>query len=431
MKRFLGIFLTVALTASMLVGCGAKADEPANTDAAATEETTEATEETAEATEEAATEAKASLEGVKAGFIFLHDENSTYDLNFMNAAKAACEALGVEYLTKTNIPEGQECYEAACELADAGCNFIFADSFGHEDYMIEAAKEFPEIQFCHATGTKAHTEGLANFHNAFASIYEGRYLAGIAAGMKLNEMIEKGDIKEEEAVMGYIGAYTYAEVISGYTSFYLGAKSVCPSATMKVTFTGSWYDETAEKEGANKLIEDGCVLISQHADSMGAPTACETAGVPNVSYNGSTESACPNTFIVSSRIDWQPYFEYCLDAVANGTEIATDYTGSLETGSVALTELGKTAPAAGTQEAIDAAKADIIAGKTKVFDTATFTVEGKALDSYMADVDTDANYEGDHEVVIDGEFVESGADFRSAPYFNINIDGIELLDTAF
>lgn len=424
MKKFLGIFLTVALTASMLVGCGAKADEPANTDAAATEETTEATEETA-------TEAKASLEGVKAGFIFLHDENSTYDLNFMNAAKAACEALGVEYLTKTNIPEGQECYEAACELADAGCNFIFADSFGHEDYMIEAAKEFPEIQFCHATGTKAHTEGLANFHNAFASIYEGRYLAGIAAGMKLNEMIEKGDIKEEEAVMGYIGAYTYAEVISGYTSFYLGAKSVCPSATMKVTFTGSWYDETAEKEGANKLIEDGCVLISQHADSMGAPTACETAGVPNVSYNGSTESACPNTFIVSSRIDWQPYFEYCLDAVANGTEIATDYTGSLETGSVALTELGKNAPAAGTQEAIDAAKADIIAGKTKVFDTATFTVEGKTLDSYMADVDTDANYEGDHEVVIDGEFVESGADFRSAPYFNINIDGIELLDTAF
>ena len=431
MKRFLGIFLTVALTASMLVGCGTKADEPANTDAAATEETTEATEETAEATEEAATEAKASLEGVKAGFIFLHDENSTYDLNFMNAAKAACEALGVEYLTKTNIPEGQECYEAACELADAGCNFIFADSFGHEDYMIEAAKEFPEIQFCHATGTKAHTEGLANFHNAFASIYEGRYLAGIAAGMKLNEMIEKGDIKEEEAVMGYIGAYTYAEVISGYTSFYLGAKSVCPSATMKVTFTGSWYDETAEKEGANKLIEDGCVLISQHADSMGAPTACETAGVPNVSYNGSTESACPNTFIVSSRIDWQPYFEYCLDAVANGTEIATDYTGSLETGSVALTELGKTAPAAGTQEAIDAAKADLIAGKIKVFDTATFTVEGKTLDSYMADVDTDANYEGDHEVVIDGEFVESGADFRSAPYFNINIDGIELLDTAF
>ena len=422
MKKIVSILMTVALTASMLVGCGASSAPADKAEAQTTEAAAEATE-TAEATVDAA--------NVKAGFIFLHDENSTYDLNFMNAAKAACEATGVEYITKTNIPEGQECYEAACELADAGCNFIFADSFGHEDYMIEAAKEFPEIQFCHATGTKAHTEGLANFHNAFASIYEGRYLAGIAAGMKLNEMIENGDITEDQAVMGYIGAYTYAEVISGYSSFYLGAKSVCPSVTMKVTFTGSWYDETAEKEGANKLIEDGCVLISQHADSMGAPTACETAGVPNVSYNGSTEAACPNTFIVSSRIDWQPYFEYCLDAVSNGKEIAADYTGSLETGSVALTDLGKNAPAAGTQEAIDAAKADIIAGKVKVFDTATFTVEGKALDSYMADVDTDANYEGDHEVIVDGEFVESGDGFRSAPYFNLNVDGIELLDTAF
>lgn len=430
MKRFLGIFLTVALTASMLVGCGAKADEPANTDAAATEETTEATEETAEATEEAATEAKASLEGVKAGFIFLHDENSTYDLNFMNAAKAACEALGVEYLTKTNIPEGQECYEAACELADAGCNFIFADSFGHEDYMIEAAKEFPEIQFCHATGTKAHTEGLANFHNAFASIYEGRYLAGIAAGMKLNEMIEKGDIKEEEAVMGYIGAYTYAEVISGYTSFYLGAKSVCPSATMKVTFTGSWYDETAEKEGANKLIQNGCVLISQHADSMGAPTACETAGVPNVSYNGSTVSACPNTFLVSSRINWEPYFEYALNCVAAGTPIDTDWCGSLENGAVELTDLGS-AVAEGTQEAIDKAKEELIAGTIHTFDISTFTVDGKALESYEADVDTDADYTPDHEVVSDGYFHESGSEFRSAPYFDVQIDGITLLDTKF
>ena len=425
MKRFLSVFMATVLTASMLVGCGSQAAAPAADTKA------EATEAATDAAEPATTEEPVQIAGVKAGFIFLHDENSTYDLNFLNAAKAACEELGVEYVIKTNIPEGQECYEAACELADAGCNFIFADSFGHEDYMIEAAKEFPEIQFCHATGTKAHTEGLDNFHNAFASIYEGRYLAGIAAGMKLNEMIESGEITEDKAVMGYIGAYTYAEVISGYTSFFLGAKSVCPSVTMKVTFTGSWYDETAEKEGANKLIEDGCVLISQHADSMGAPTACETAGVPNVSYNGSTEAACPNTFIVSSRINWQPYFEYCLSAVSNGEAIAADYTGNLESGSVALTDLGKVAPAAGTAEAIEAAKADLEAGKVQVFDTAAFTVEGKTLDSYMADVDTDANYEGDHEVIIDGAFVESGDGFRSAPYFNLNIDGIELLDTAF
>ena len=425
MKKFTALLLSIAMVAT-LCACGSTADtaDTAATDATAeTAETTEAT----ETTDAAATEAAVT---VKAGFICLHDENSTYDLNFINAAKEACEKMGIEYVIKTNIPEGQECYEAACELADAGCNFIFADSFGHEDYMIEAAKEYPDVQFCHATGTKAHTENVANFHNAFASIYEGRYLAGIVAGMKLNEMIDAGEITAEEAKMGYIGAYTYAEVISGYTSFYLGAKSVCPSVTMEVTFTGSWYDETAEKEGANTLINDGCVLISQHADSMGAPTACETAGVPNVSYNGSTASACPNTFLVSSRIDWAPYFEYAMGCVANGTAIDTDWVGTLATGSVKLTDLGENV-AEGTADAIAAAQADIESGKTHVFDITTFTVEGAELSSYQADVDTDPDYAPDHEVITDGYFNESGEGFRSAPYFDVKIDGITLLDTAF
>ena len=420
-KKVLSLLAVMALTVSTLAGCGSSDTNVATgTDASTSAESNAGT----------ATDSSAATSDLKAGFIFLHDENSTYDLNFLNAAKEACEKLGVEYVIKTNIPEGQECYEAACELADAGCDFIFADSFGHEDYMIEAAKEYPNIQFSHATGTKAHTEKLDNYHNAFASIYDGRYLAGIAAGMKLNEMIENGDITAEKAKIGYVGAFTYAEVISGYTSFFLGARSVCPTVTMEVTFTGSWYDETAEKEAANKLIENGCVLISQHADSMGAPTACETAGVPNVSYNGSTASACPNTFLVSSKINWAPYFEYALTSIANGTAIDTDWCGSLETGSVQLTDLG-TAVAAGTAEAIEAAKADLIAGKVHVFDTTTFTVDGAALDSYMADVDTDANYEGDHEVILEGYFHESGADFRSAPYFDVQIDGITLLDSAF
>ena len=373
--------------------------------------------------------AAADASAVKVGFIFLHDENSTYDLNFLNAAKEACEKLGVEYVIRTNVPEGSECYEAAAELADDGCNIVFADSFGHEDYMIEAAKEFPEVQFCHATGTKAHTENLPNYHNAFASIYEGRFLAGVAAGMKLNEMIEAGKFTAEEAVMGYVGAFTYAEVVSGYTSFYLGAKSVCPSVTMDVTFTGSWYDETAEKEAANKLIEGGCKLISQHADSMGAPTACENAGVPDVSYNGSTVDACPNTFIVSSRINWAPYFEYIINCVANGEEIATDWTGTIATGSVLLSDVNEKAAAAGTVEKLAEVKAALEDGSLKVFDTATFTVEGAAVESYLADVDTDPAYEGDTEVVIDGAFCEST--FRSAPYFDLKIDGINLLDTAF
>ena len=371
--------------------------------------------------------APVAKEDLKIGFIFLHDENSTYDLNFMNAAKEACEKLGVEYVIKTNVPEGNECYEAAADLADSGCNIVFADSFGHEDYMIEAAKEFPEVQFCHATGTKAHTEGLANYHNAFASIYEGRYLAGVAAGLKLNEMIEAGEFTAEEAKMGYVGAFTYAEVVSGYTSFYLGAKSVCPSVTMDVTFTGSWYDETAEKEAANKLIEGGCKLISQHADSMGAPTACENAGVPNVSYNGSTVDACPNTFIVSSRINWAPYFEYIINCVANGEEIATDWTGTIATGSVQLSDVNEKAAAAGTVEKLAEVKAALEDGSLKVFDTATFTVDGAAVESYLADVDTDPAYEGDTEAIVDGAFCESA--FRSAPYFDLKIDGINLLDT--
>ena len=373
--------------------------------------------------------AAADASAVKVGFIFLHDENSTYDLNFLNAAKEACEKLGVEYVIRTNVPEGSECYEAAAELADDGCNIVFADSFGHEDYMIEAAKEFPEVQFCHATGTKAHTEGLDNYHNSFASIYEGRYLAGVAAGMKLNEMIEAGKFTAEEAVMGYVGAFTYAEVVSGYTSFYLGAKSVCPSVTMKVTFTGSWYDETAEKEAANKLITEGCKLISQHADSMGAPTACENAGIPNVSYNGSTLDACPNTFIVSSRINWAPYFELIINAVANGEAIPTDWTGNITTGSVVLTDVNEQAAAAGTAEKIAEVKAGLEDGSVKVFDITTFTKDGAAVESYLADVDTDPAYTGDTEVIVDGAFCES--EFRSAPYFDLQIDGIELLDTKF
>ena len=369
---------------------------------------------------------------VKVGFITLHDENSTYDKNFINGAKEAIKNLGLtdaDYILKTNIPEGQECYETACDLAEQGCNIIFADSFGHEGFMIDAAKKYENVQFCHSTGTRAHTEGLKNYHNAFASIYEGRYLAGVAAGLKLNEMIDAGQFTKEEAKMGYVGAFTYAEVISGYTSFYLGAKSVCPTVTMDVTFTGSWYDEALEKEGAQKLIAGGCKLISQHADSFGAPTACENAKVPNVSYNGSTKSAGPNTYIISSRINWAPYYEYAIKAVMEGKTIDTDWTGDLATGSVVLEEINDAVAAKGTAEAIADAKAKLEKGEIHVFDCANFTVKGEHLTSYKADVDTDAAYTADTEVIKDGYFAES--EFRSAPYFDLEIDGITRLDVKF
>ena len=368
----------------------------------------------------------AGEDGLKVGFIFLHDENSTYDKNFIDAAVEACKNMEVEMVQKTQIPESNACYDAAVELIEVEeCDIIFADSFGHESFLMQAAEEYPDVQFCHATGTQAHTAGLDNFHNAFASIYEGRFVAGVVAGMKLNEMIEAGEITAEEAKMGYVGAFTFAEVMSGYTSYYLGAKSVCPSVTMDVKFTGSWYDEQKEKQAAQALIDGGCVLISQHADSMGAPTACENAGVPNVSYNGSTAAACPETFLISSRINWVPYFEYIITQVKNGEAIDTDWTGTLETGSVMLTDLGKNV-AEGTAEKVEEVVAALKAGTLNVFDTATFTVGGETLTSYMADVDTDADFAPDTEAIENGIFMESK--YRSGPYFNVEIDGITLLD---
>ena len=406
MKKIVALLLAFVMVFA-LCACGAK-------------------EEAAAPAEEAAAPAEEAAAPFKAGFIFLHDENSTYDLNFLNATKEACEALGVEYITKVNIPESEACYDAAMELVDEGCTYIFADSFGHEPYMIQAAKEAPEVQFCHATGTQAHTAGVANYHNAFASIYEGRFLGGVAAGMKLNEMIEAGEFTAEEAKVGYIGAFPYAEVISGMTSFFLGVRYVCPTATMDVTFTNSWYDPTLEQEGAIKLINNDCVLISLHADSMGAPTECQNNGVPFVFYNGSAKDACPDTYIVASYINWAPYMMYSMECAMNGEEIAADWIGTLENGGVALKDLNEAVAAEGTAAKLEEVKAMLLDGSLKVFDTATFTVNGETLSTYTADVDDMGDFVPETEAIADGYFHES--EYRSAPYFDMFIDGITNLD---
>lgn len=362
----------------------------------------------------------------KIGLICLHDENSTYDNNFIQALKSVQKELNLtddQVLIKTNIGEDDSCYTAAAELVDKGCKVIFADSFGHESYILQAAKEFKDVQFCHATGTKAHTEKVANFHNAFADIYQGRYLAGVAAGMKLNQMIEEGKITADKAVIGYVGAFNYAEVVSGMTSFYLGARSICPSATMKVTYTNSWFDIALEREAALNLINNGCVLISQHADSEGAPKACEEKGVPNVAYNISTISMGPNTALISSKIDWSPYFKLIIEAVQKGGEIPTDKCGTMAEGYVALTELNEKVAAPGTKEKIEEVKAKLESGELKVYDTKNFTYKGEELTTYLADVDDAGDFVPETEAVKDGEFKEST--YRSAPYFDIKyIDGI-------
>ena len=378
------------------------------------------------------------------GLICLHGDSSTYDKNFIDAMREACENLGVsDQLTiVTDIPEGNECYEAARDLVDQGCQVIFADSFGHEQYMLKAAREFPDVEFCHATGTQAHTSEVANYHNAFASIYEGRYLAGVAAGMKLLEMHEAGELEDNNYTdtskttikMGYVGAFPYAEVISGYTSFFLGAQSVLQEneldVTMEVSYTSSWYDIDAERDTAIALINRGAALISQHADSMGAPSACEDKGVPNVSYNGSTATDCPNTYIISSHVNWVPYFEYMIRQTLDNAEIDTDWCGGLgtgseytdTTGSVVLTELGSAA-AEGTEAKLNEVRAKLQKGELEVFDTSKFTVKGEHITSYLADVDDAGDYVGETEAInAEGIFEESK--YRSAPYFNIIIDGI-------
>lgn len=371
----------------------------------------------------------------KIGMICLHDENSTYDNNFIQALKSVQKGMGLkdeQVIIVSNIGEDNSCYDAAVDLAkNKGCKIIFADSFGHESFMKKAAQEYPDVQFCHATGTSAKLAGLDNFHNAFASIYEGRYLAGVAAGMKLNEMINDGKITADKAVIGYVGAFTYAEVISGMTSFFLGARSVCESATMKVRYTGSWYDQAKEQEAATSLIKnDGCVLISQHADSLGAPTACELEGVPNVSYNGSTFSAGENSFIISSAINWAPYFQYIIETVVNGQKIDADWCGDIATNSVVLSGLNQNVAAKGTQAKIEEVAAAFEAGTLHVFDTSKWTMNGEHLTEYKADVDGD--FTGETNVIHDGYFDESNAkDFRSAPYFDIIIDGITNLNTNY
>ena len=359
---------------------------------------------------------------LKVGLICLHDETSTYDKNFLDAMEKAVEAKGVTLLKQLNKPEDSECYDAAADLVSQGCKVIFADSFGHEAYMMEAAAKYPGVQFCHATGTKSQTHNLGNYHNAFASIYEGRYLAGVAAGMKLKTMTPKEANGSKYYQIGYVGAFPYAEVISGYTSFYLGVQSVLEETVkMDVTYTYSWYSPTDEQAGAEFLIGKGAQLISQHADSMGAPNACEKAGVPNVTYNVSTKEQCPKTYVAGSRINWQPYFEYMIDCVINGEQIKTDWTGNLSTGSVEVLELGSAA-AEGTSAKIDEAKSALEAGTLKVFDTAKFTKDGKTLTSYLADVKDYGDYKGETEAVKNGEFLESY--YRSAPYFDIIIDNI-------
>ena len=402
MKKALSILLAMGMTVGMVAGCGDTADN--SSAAASTEAGTDGT------------QAAASAADIKVGVIYIGDENEGYTAAHMAGIDEMAANLGLsddQIIEKTTIPEDEKAYDAAVDLAEQGCDIIFATSFGHETYILQAAQEYPDIQFCHATGTQAASSGLSNMHNYFTNIYEARYVSGVVAGMKLNEMIENGDITADQAKIGYVGAFPYAEVISGYTAFYLGAKSVCPSVTMEVKYTNSWASFDLEKECADALISDGCVLISQHADTTGAPTACEAAGVPCVGYNIDMTSVAPNTALTSASMDWGVYYTYAVQCMLDGTAIDTDWCKGFAEGADKITALNDKTVAEGTEEKVKEVEDALIDGSLHVFDTSAFTVDGKELDTYK---------KGDTEYISDGYFHES--EYGSAPAFDIAIDGI-------
>ncbi|MBS1482689.1 MAG: BMP family ABC transporter substrate-binding protein [Clostridium sp.] len=423
LRKFVSVALAGVMTLSLAACGGSKTAETtaAPDTTAAVESSASAGGAETEATEPAPAGGVAK-EDLKVGFVYIGDENEGYTAAHYACAMEMKEALGLsddQIIVKWNIPEDETAKDAAMDLADQGCQIVFANSFGHESYVIEAAKEYPEVQFCHATGFQAASSGLSNMHNYFTSIYEARYVSGVVAGLKLNQMIEDGTVAKDACKIGYVGAYPYAEVISGYTSFFLGVRSVCPDATMEVKYTNSWASFDLEKEAADALISDGCVLISQHADTTGAPTACEAAGVPCVGYNISMIATAPKQALTSASNNWGAYVTEAVKHVLDGTEIPVDWCKGFSDGAVLITELNEAAVAPGTKEKVEEVELKLASGELHVFDTSTWTQDGKTLDTYKKDG-------SDIEYISDGYFHES--EFASAPAFDILIDGIKTID---
>ena len=381
---------------------------------------------------------------VKIGVILVHDENTGYDEAHINGIKKALENCGIPNDTdhvvwKYNVPENEKCHDAATELVEAGCTYIFSDSYGHQDHMRQAATENPDVVFASMTGDTAALSGLKNFKNAFCNTYESRYVSGVVAGMKLQELVNDGKVAADNMdengniKLGYVGAFPYAEVVSGYTAFFLGVRSIVPNVTMEVMYTNSWFDIDKEGAAAEALVAKGCVIIGQHADSTGAPAAVQKlqdAGTIcySIGYNIDMLPTAPTAALTSATNVWSVFYKELFQAAMNGEEIASDWAKGYDDGAVAITTLGPSC-AAGTAEKVAEVEAALRDGSLKVFDTATFTVNGETVTSAPCDMTImdwatgTVAYQGEtYEGIVDGAFEEST--FRSAPYFTLRIDGI-------
>ena len=432
MKKFLALLLTLVMALS-LVACGSSGEE--NTGDTTDDSTTE--------------ETGGGAADVKIGLICVHDINSGYDAAHIEGLTTACEELGItanaddpansQVIFRYNIPEDETCYDAAVDLAEEGCNIIFSDSYGHQMYMQQAATDYPDVTFVACTGDLAANSGLDNYKNIFPYTYESRYVSGVVAGMKLKELMAAGTVTDP--YVGYVGAFPYAEVVCGYTAFLLGIQSQVPEAHMDVQYTNSWYDPVAEGEAANALMARGCVIIGQHADSTGAPSAVQAqkdAGsvVYSVGYNIDMLSVAPTAALTSAQNNWSVLYRDTLEKFINGEEIPVDFAVGASEDAVMISKLGPEC-AEGTQEAVDAAWAGIKDGSLKVFDTSKFTCQPSTDGSYQVDadghvtsafgLDSDGDYVNDTgEAIVDGAFQESV--LRSAPYFSLRIDGITELN---
>lgn len=423
MKKLLVLLLGLALVFTF-AACGGGSDEPAGDENA---------EESGEAAETG---------DFKLGVVLVGDENEGYTWAHMEGIQKACESLGIDHtdsnqvVWKYVVPEDESCYDACIDLVDQGCTLVITNSYGHQSYAQQAAAECPDVTFISMTGDTAALSGLPNFKNAFNYTYESRYVGGVVAGLKLQELIDEGKVPasaidaDGNYKIGYVGAYPYAEVVSGYTAFYLGVKSIVENVAMEVQYTNSWFDITKEAEAENALIADGCIITSQHADSSGAPSAAQAAleagtTVYHVGYNVDMLAVAPDAALTSAQNDWSVYYTYAIGAAMKGEEIATDWAKGYADGAVMISELGPSC-AEGTQEKVDEVIAGLIDGSINVFDCANFTVNGETVTSFMA-IDVDGDFVGDEgEAIEDGIFHEST--LRSAPYFSLRIDGIKELN---
>ena len=446
MKKLLALLVVLAMMACLFVGCGSGSGDKSNTISGAADENDIQVDKEGSSGESS---------DFKVGLVMIGDENEGYTYSHIVGLETALSNLGLDKsknaVWKYSIPEDESCYDAIVDCIDQGCQLVITNSYGHQSFAQQAAEEYPDIQIVAMTGDTAKKANLPNFHNAFTEIYEARYVAGVVAGMKIAELVEKGELTDKNydadgnVKIGYVGAYPYAEVVSGYTAFFLGAKSVYDKVSMEVQYTNSWFDITGENEAAVALISDGCVIIGQHADSTGAASACEAAlsagtVVYNVGYNIDMLAAAPNAALVSPTNVWSAYYEYLLDAVMNGEELNSNWAEGFDKGAVALTELGPNC-AEGTQEAVDETIAALKDGSLHPFDVTTFTcknsyVEGETTafqidaDGHVTSAfatDSDGDFVADtDEAIIDGYFHESY--FQSAPAFSLRIDGITELN---